>query len=245
MGLITGLARRLAALPHRAWTHPTWAEPLGRLADHAWRRARPALERLAYRRREVSVIAAMAASLLGGLVVERWRGVAPDALARLEAESARAARAALPARRQAAPRALAETRGRPRCGERSTPAGPGRPSMPRSPATPLDVNGGTVEQLAALPGIGPRLAERIVARRDAQPRGFESHDDLLTVRGLGARKLAGIVGLITLRAPGPRASAAPRSGRLEADPHPHADPAGPSLAGPVPPTTPLTTEFHP
>jgi competence protein ComEA len=48
---------------------------------------------------------------------------------------------------------------------------------------PLDVNRATVEELQSLPGIGPALAERIVAAREEQM--FISLDDLVRVRGIG------------------------------------------------------------
>lgn len=50
---------------------------------------------------------------------------------------------------------------------------------------PLNINTATAEQLAALPGIGPKLAERIIAYR-TQKGGFVSVDDLDAVSGIGA-----------------------------------------------------------
>jgi competence ComEA-like helix-hairpin-helix protein len=50
---------------------------------------------------------------------------------------------------------------------------------------PVDVNRGTVEELASLDGIGPKLAARIVAARP-----FATVDDVARVRGIGARRLA-------------------------------------------------------
>lgn len=50
---------------------------------------------------------------------------------------------------------------------------------------PLNINTATAEQLAALPGIGPVLAERIIAFR-TQKGGFVSVDDLDAVSGIGA-----------------------------------------------------------
>ena len=51
-------------------------------------------------------------------------------------------------------------------------------------ATRVDVSRADVEELQALPGIGPALAERIVAARKEQM--FTSLDDLVRVRGIGA-----------------------------------------------------------
>ncbi len=48
----------------------------------------------------------------------------------------------------------------------------------------LDLNTATAQELEALPGIGPVLAQRIVAYR-AQYGPFRSVEDLLAVRGIG------------------------------------------------------------
>ncbi len=50
---------------------------------------------------------------------------------------------------------------------------------------PVDINRATVDELASLDGIGPKLGARIVAARP-----FHSVDDLATVRGIGRRRLA-------------------------------------------------------
>jgi competence protein ComEA len=49
---------------------------------------------------------------------------------------------------------------------------------------PLDLNTATAEQLDALPGVGPVLAERIVAYR-TEHGGFRSVDELREVDGIG------------------------------------------------------------
>jgi competence protein ComEA len=57
------------------------------------------------------------------------------------------------------------------------------------PAAPLDLNRADAAALARLPGVGPVLAERIVAHRDL--RGpFRSPEDLLHVPGVGEGRLA-------------------------------------------------------
>jgi competence protein ComEA len=61
----------------------------------------------------------------------------------------------------------------------------------------LDVNTATAEDLEALPGVGPVLAQRIIEYR--QSRGpFQKIDDLLSVHGIGGKKLAQIKSLITV-----------------------------------------------
>jgi competence ComEA-like helix-hairpin-helix protein len=53
----------------------------------------------------------------------------------------------------------------------------------RSLAPPVDVNTATADELVALPGIGPALAERI--RHERMKRMFTSLDDLTRVPGIG------------------------------------------------------------
>lgn len=54
-------------------------------------------------------------------------------------------------------------------------------------ATLLDLNTATKEQLESLPGIGPVLAERIIAERN-RLHGFGKPDDLLNVPGIGSKR---------------------------------------------------------
>jgi competence protein ComEA len=55
----------------------------------------------------------------------------------------------------------------------------------------LDLNLASAEQLAALPGVGPDLGAAIVAHR-RQVGKFSTVEQLLDVKGIGPRKLAGI-----------------------------------------------------
>ncbi|MFN8587969.1 MAG: helix-hairpin-helix domain-containing protein [Candidatus Eisenbacteria bacterium] len=66
------------------------------------------------------------------------------------------------------------------------PAVPPPTAAAAAPAGPLDLNRADAGQLDALPGIGPVLAGRIVARRRELGR-FASPEDLLSVRGIGPR----------------------------------------------------------
>jgi competence protein ComEA len=64
-----------------------------------------------------------------------------------------------------------------------------RTPKPAEPPTPVDLNRASAAELTRLPGIGPVLAARIVAARDAQGP-FASVDDLRRVSGVGPSKLA-------------------------------------------------------
>ncbi len=66
---------------------------------------------------------------------------------------------------------------------------------PQTPPT-LDPNQATATELMFLPGIGPKLAERIVAYRASHR--FSAPDDLLAVKGIGKKKLATLRPYLTL-----------------------------------------------
>lgn len=76
-----------------------------------------------------------------------------------------------------------------------SPTAAASPGPAATPAEPVDLNAATVEQLDALPGVGPVLAQRIVAWRDAHG-GFSSVDQLRQVSGLGGRKGQALVALV-------------------------------------------------
>jgi len=64
-----------------------------------------------------------------------------------------------------------------------------------SPDAPLDLNAAGVDELTALPGIGPAIAERIVAYR-AETGPFTSVEELTEVKGIGEKKLEEIRDLV-------------------------------------------------
>ncbi|WP_210481045.1 ComEA family DNA-binding protein [Naasia sp. SYSU D00948] len=59
----------------------------------------------------------------------------------------------------------------------------------------VDLNTATAEELVTLPGIGPALAERILAWRE-ENGGFSSADDLVDVPGLGEKTVDGLRDLV-------------------------------------------------
>jgi competence protein ComEA len=61
----------------------------------------------------------------------------------------------------------------------------------------IPVNRAEASDLEELPGVGPVLAERIVAHREANGP-FETVEDLLEVPGIGEAKLASIRDLVTV-----------------------------------------------
>ena len=78
------------------------------------------------------------------------------------------------------------------------------PNQPPTAATPkrspndlLDVNRATEQDFDSLPGIGSRLAERIIAYRQSVG-GFHSLDQVRQVKGIGRKKFERIRPLVTV-----------------------------------------------
>ena len=70
--------------------------------------------------------------------------------------------------------------------------------MPISlPQGSIAVNTATMDELCKLTGVGPALAEAIIAEREANGV-FVLPEDLLSVKGIGEKKLAGFVEQIRL-----------------------------------------------
>jgi competence protein ComEA len=65
----------------------------------------------------------------------------------------------------------------------------------RHETSAVDLNRAAPAELDALPGIGPVLAERIVAHRARHGR-FETLDELAAVRGIGPRLIERLRGLV-------------------------------------------------
>jgi competence ComEA-like helix-hairpin-helix protein len=136
---------------------------------------------------QLRLLILLALALLVGLGVREWRAGFPDAASRLERFD-----------RDESPIPL--------LGE--TPPVPTRPAPARvapppaaapepAPIKPVDVNRAAVAELAALPGVGPGLAQRIVEERERRGR-FDSPEALRYVLGMGPKKLAAIRRFVTV-----------------------------------------------
>lgn len=84
------------------------------------------------------------------------------------------------------------------------------------PTGTVDVNTATAEELCALHGIGPKLAQAIVDERTARG-GFAFPEDLIAVKGIGAKTLAKFVAQLDFSA---QAQAATRSSGWPVQPDP-------------------------
>ena len=62
---------------------------------------------------------------------------------------------------------------------------------------PLNINKATAQDFEALPGIGPKLGERIIEKRE-KLGGFKTIDDLKKVKGIGEKKFEKIKGMISV-----------------------------------------------
>ena len=69
------------------------------------------------------------------------------------------------------------------------------PAAGASPSAPVDLNSATVEQLDALPGIGPVTAQKIVDYR-TEHGPFTSVDDLDAIPGIGPARIENLRGLV-------------------------------------------------
>jgi len=124
-----------------------------------------------YTRHQLVVLLILLGAAGLGLAVGHWRRAYPDLVERVEQFDRQPA--TTPARIS-----------------RSLPA-------PKLSDTAIDVNRASAVELRRLPGVGPRLAERIVqARETGGP--FAAFDDLRRVRGLSRPKIERLRPLLRL-----------------------------------------------
>jgi len=64
-------------------------------------------------------------------------------------------------------------------------------------AAPLNLNSATAAQIATLPGIGPKAAQRIVEYR-TKNNGFKKIEELMNVKGIGEKSFLKLKPLITV-----------------------------------------------
>ena len=65
-----------------------------------------------------------------------------------------------------------------------------------APAGKVNINTASAEQLTTLPGVGPKLAARILDYRQ-KSGGFKNVSELMNVQGIGEKNLAKIQAFLT------------------------------------------------
>jgi competence protein ComEA len=75
-----------------------------------------------------------------------------------------------------------------------------KPTATATAAAPVNLNTATAEQLATIPGVGPKMAERILDYRQKNG-GFKKVEDLMNVSGVGEKSFLKMKPLITVIAP--------------------------------------------
>ncbi|HYS27028.1 MAG TPA: helix-hairpin-helix domain-containing protein [Vicinamibacterales bacterium] len=74
------------------------------------------------------------------------------------------------------------------------------PKPTATAAAPVNLNTATAEQLATIPGVGPKMAERILDYRQKNG-GFKKVEDLMNVSGVGEKSFLKMKPLITVTVP--------------------------------------------
>jgi competence protein ComEA len=75
----------------------------------------------------------------------------------------------------------------------------GAPAKPAA-ATVVNINTASADQLEGLPGVGPKLAARIIDYRQKNG-GFKKVEDLMNIQGIGEKNFLKLKPLVTVTPP--------------------------------------------
>ena len=70
------------------------------------------------------------------------------------------------------------------------------PPPAAAPKSTINLNTATIDQLASLPGVGPKTAERILEYR-TKNGGFKKIEELMNVKGIGEKSFLKIKPLVS------------------------------------------------
>ena len=79
-------------------------------------------------------------------------------------------------------------------------AAPVQAQAPVAKQATVNLNSATADQLAALPGIGPKVAERILEYR-TKNGGFKKIEELMNVKGIGEKSFLKLKPLVSVPRP--------------------------------------------
>lgn len=74
------------------------------------------------------------------------------------------------------------------------------PKSPASATAVVNLNTATAAQIATLPGIGEKAAQRIIEYRDKNG-GFKKPEELMNVKGIGEKSFLKLKALVTVTDP--------------------------------------------
>ena len=83
--------------------------------------------------------------------------------------------------------------------QEKTPSGRRTSASSKAPAAaaPVNLNTASAAQIASLPGVGPKAAERIIEYRQKNG-GFKKIEELMNVKGIGEKSFLKLKPLITV-----------------------------------------------
>jgi competence protein ComEA len=73
----------------------------------------------------------------------------------------------------------------------------GRKAAAATATAPVNLNTATAAQIASLPGVGPKAAQRIIEYRQ-KSGGFKKIEELMNVKGIGEKSFLKLKSLITV-----------------------------------------------
>jgi competence protein ComEA len=81
--------------------------------------------------------------------------------------------------------------------QKSSPAKSAEAKVTATPSAPVNLNTATQAQLEALPGLGPKVAQRILEYRQKNGN-FKKVEDLMNVKGIGEKSFLKLKPLVTV-----------------------------------------------